>query len=230
MRDRRASQVLLLGLFLFCSLVASAMVLYPGGSAVLGKTGRYHFWGNFFSELGFTTTVSGQENALCYWLFLLAMCTVGLFLLPTAWTAPPRLLQARTSIYCARILGILSCLGFILVGLIPYNENASGHMVGVVCGFIPWLLFAPVLLWDRHRSGEVIRPTWRWGLPLLIALHGAQGLWRMQTGRFTWDQPLVQKLVVLYLIVVLVESAVWVLRWMGDDNDSRYGPRENSGR
>lgn len=203
-----AGLLLLAALVAFLVLTKMAIDAYPGGSAVAGATRGYRFWQNFLSALGFTRTVTGYDNAESHRLFLIAMTVVGAGLLPTVLTAPARWFERPRFRLAGTVLGLISTVGFVLVGWLPFDLYPNGHMVGVVGGFLPWLFLSILLLIDRWSLLKIWQILLLAVLPVLVAIHGLQGIERLLTGAFTPGQPAVQKLIVGWLIVLLTYNAL----------------------
>jgi hypothetical protein len=204
--QRAAAWTVLAGLAVFAGLLGAAMAVYPGG-----PDAGYRFWGRFLSTLGFTVTFSGRPNPTASLLFTLALLLTAAGLLPTVLTAPARLFAERWRARLARGLGLCSCLGFLLVGLCPYDRAPGWHMLGVVGGFLPWFALSLLLATRRGRRGAP-RRLLLLVLPALLTLHALQGVRVLLTGRLTADVPAVQKLVVLWIMLLLAWDAVRVLR------------------
>jgi hypothetical protein len=214
-RQRLAAGLALLGVALLVVLISMAMAVYPGGSVILGDSDRYHFWGNFLSALGFTRTVTGTPNPVASYLFASALVLAAFCLLPLALAAPRRLFRATWPIRLSRVAGLASCTGIVLVGLCPYDVAPRWHMIGVALVFLPWFGISLGLL-RTHWKMSVGRRLGLAVLPALITLHAAQGIRFAATGRFTQDMVVIQKLLVIWIIVLLVRDSIGVLRFHGE--------------
>src|SRR5512132_2518208 len=70
-----------IGCGLFVVLTVAAMFLYPGGLFTGEITSGYHFFCNFFSDLGRITVEGGKANTASALLFFLALSIAGLGLI-----------------------------------------------------------------------------------------------------------------------------------------------------
>lgn len=135
---------------LFVVLTTMAMMLYPGGTIVTASSHGYHFFVNFFSDLGQTRTQSGANNYPSMILFALAMTTVGCGL-GAFFVAFDRFFASRSTVLRARrinraatAVGVVAALCFVGVGATPYNLFYPEHQT-----FVQWafrLLLAAVIL------------------------------------------------------------------------------------
>lgn len=118
---------------LFVILTGAAMLLYPGGTVPVAATHGYHFFINFFSDLGQTRTQSGASNYPSMLLFTSAMTTVGIGL-GAFFVAFARFFAAKTTQPWARRLnwaatavGVVAAVCFVGVGATPYNLFFMEH-------------------------------------------------------------------------------------------------------
>ena len=147
---------------LFVAFTTMAMVLYPGGTITTASTHGYHFFINFFSDLGQTRTQSGAYNYPSMIFFALAMTTVGLglgaFFVAFAkfFASRSTVLRAKRVNRVATVAGVVAALCFIGIGATPYNLFYPEHQT-----FVQWafrLLLAAVIL-------EVIAMRLTHGIP-----------------------------------------------------------------
>jgi len=133
-----AFRLIVLGCLAFMALTFTAMALFPGGTMRDHGTHHYHFFDNFFSDLGGTVTPSGQRNRLCMILFFFAMLTAGASVaaffhkFADLFRSSP---VTRRIARIAAILGFISGAGFIGVGVIPWNLNLHAHISAVNTAF-----------------------------------------------------------------------------------------------
>jgi hypothetical protein len=135
---------------LFVVLTALAMFFYPGGTVPVAATSGYHFFINFFSDLGQTRTQSGATNYPSMLLFTTSMAMAGIGLgtffvmfakVFTSKAATPWALRLNRA---ATLVGVVAAVCFIGVGATPYNLLFLEHQA-----FVQWafrLLLLAILL------------------------------------------------------------------------------------
>lgn len=146
--DRRRAVALLTATAAFVALIGVAMALYHGGSRLDPGSRHYLLFGNFLSDLGTSVTYSGSSNAVPSVLFLLATSIIGVGL---AWSAPMwrTLAMDRRGRVAARIATVATALagiGFVAVGLIPWNRDLAFHVLVVQLVFAFLVVFAASLV------------------------------------------------------------------------------------
>jgi len=127
----------------------------------------YSFWQNYFSDLGRTASWSGHGNPVASIPFNVSIGLLGLSQIPCflCWNmlAPGsmKLLRAST------VLGVLSALGIVGVGLTPVDTLPVGHTVAVsiwLVALVPALgLYSVAALLSGRRA------YWRFVLTILLA-------------------------------------------------------------
>ncbi len=142
MGDQRAAGLALVFWFiafvgvLFIVLTVAAMLLFPGGTQQDPNSTGYHFFLNFFSDLGATTTRSGADNLASMVLFMSALVSVAtvlvLFFLSFSqfFTGRP-LLLSRIGV----IFGFAAAIGFVGVAATPWNRLLGAHNAFVQLAF-----------------------------------------------------------------------------------------------
>ena len=75
--ERASFSFALISCATFVVLTALAMAFYPGGTSLDARSTGYHFWLNFFSDLGRTTARNGAPNAVAALLFKIALVAAG---------------------------------------------------------------------------------------------------------------------------------------------------------
>ena len=133
----------LAALFLFTTTLA--MLLYPGGTALDQSSVGYHFWLNFFSDLGRTHARNGTPNALSSALFTIGLSCAGAALMLFSvgfarlfWDG----LGQRIWSALGAATGILAGLCFVGVAVNPADVSGHGHAVSVIWAFRFFLLSA----------------------------------------------------------------------------------------
>ena len=114
----------------FLLLMGIAMLLYPGGTMTDPHQHRYAFFSNFLSDLGRTSTPSGQENLASSLLFTIAVNigALGIILFFVAFIQffpAPGTAQwlSRLGTVCA----LVTSLCFIGIAFVPLNRNGQLH-------------------------------------------------------------------------------------------------------
>lgn len=123
---------------LFLVATTLAMVVYPGGTALDSNSAGYHFWLNFFSDLGRTQARNGVPNAWAAALFTAGLCCAGaalaLFSIGFAglfWDG----LGPRVAGVLGAVTSVLAGMCFAGVAVNPANINGYAHAVCVVWAF-----------------------------------------------------------------------------------------------
>ena len=138
----------------FFLLTGIAMLLYPGGTMTDPHRHGYAFFSNFLSDLGRTSTPSGQDNLASRLLFTIAlnMGALGITLFFAAFTqffpvpGTTRWLS-RLGAVCA----LITSLYFIGIAFVPLNRNGQLHNLFLYTASLSFiiaflLLFLAVLL------------------------------------------------------------------------------------
>jgi len=138
----------------FLILTGVAMLFYPGGTMTDPHVHGYAFFSNFLSDLGRTSTPSGQDNLVSRLLFMLALIigAFGIMLLFTAFTqffATPG--TARWLSRLGAACGLITGLCFIVVAVVPLNRYGLLHNLFLYIASLTFivaylLLFLAVLL------------------------------------------------------------------------------------
>ncbi len=160
-----------IGGFLFFLIVS--MLFYTGGTEFDPSANSYNFFTNFLSDLGFVTTFSGSSNIISSIFFAIAMFSIGLSCIPFMFSFYRQFCRettARRKAVFAGIFGIVSGLGYIGVGLTPFDQVELLHnlMVSVAFGaaFVSSGLFGIIVFHTRVlpiKYGFLLL-----GIPLII--------------------------------------------------------------
>ncbi|MFT3698797.1 MAG: DUF998 domain-containing protein [Kofleriaceae bacterium] len=139
----------------FVVLTTLAMWIYPGGSWPEPHATHYQFTANFLSDLGRTITFDGRSNMASSILFGIALVTIGAALIAFAWGwsvfATER--RARAAGIACAILGSLSGLAFIGIGLTPWDRHLDAHNACVFAAFGALLFYVialTIVMWRNH--------------------------------------------------------------------------------
>jgi hypothetical membrane protein len=141
------------GIFFFL-LMGIAMLLYPGGTMIDPHRHGYAFFSNFLSDLGRTSTPSGQDNLASRLLFTIAliMGALGITLFFAAFTQ--FFLVPGTARWLSRlgaVCALVTSLCFIGIAFVPLNRNGQLHNLFLYTASLSFiiaylLLFLAVLL------------------------------------------------------------------------------------
>ena len=151
----RRAELLIAAAALFCLLTVAAMLAYPGGAKYDLASGGYLFFQNFFSDLGATKTYSGLGNTTSHVLFIVAAVSVGLAMIgfSTTWRMiAARRGEGRPFGRISEIACIVSGVGFIGVGLTPWDRVLDAHNTFVQVAFSVLLVYVVCLLALQARN------------------------------------------------------------------------------
>lgn len=156
-RQRLQALGLLCAAVQFLVLTVIAMVVYPGGATFHERSGRYLFFGNFFSDLGATRTVDGHGNLASHVLFAIALGVVGIAFAVFApvWRSVSR--AAGSGAVAAAIAfgsGVISGLGFIGIAATPWNLVYDAHNLFVRIAFGLLLIFVGAMTVVQMQTGR----------------------------------------------------------------------------
>jgi hypothetical protein len=126
---------IIIGPIQYIILTFIAMLFYPGGTLVDEYSSGYLFFSNFFSDLGRTISLSGEENIISYSIFTLTALFMGVaFLLYNVlmiWFFKESIDDKKITlkiIYLAALFGILSSLFLFGTVLAPWDIYEEGHL------------------------------------------------------------------------------------------------------
>jgi hypothetical protein len=129
----------IIGCSQFIILTIIAMILYPGGSYAHPNSQQYEFFYNYFSTLGRIYALNGEINTLSRALFATALAITGLTMIGYL-VAMPFFFLKRTSTkwisIISTIIGIISAIAYIGIGLTPTDRYLDLHVFFVDLGFI----------------------------------------------------------------------------------------------
>lgn len=206
----------------FLMLTTLAMAFYPGGTALDPDSHGYHFWLNFFSDLGRTTARNDAPNPLAAPLFKAALSAAGaalaifhLGLARVLWrSANTRALLADCALVLLGAGGVIAGACFVGVALNTADLRPSLHLSYVIWAFRFFLLASLI-------SGAIVRkrPLFPRALVWLVGAFAALLfayvllIWRgpsTETGSGLAIQATSQKLIV-YAAVACVAAQSWVM-------------------
>lgn len=129
--------------FLFLVLTILAMFFYPGGTRSNPDTQGYHFFENFFSEMGLTQTYAGETNTVSFTLFTVGLALAGTALALYFCIAPSlfwELRITRISSLIGSTFGFISGLSFMGVAFTPANLYLVPHRLFVQLAFVAFFV------------------------------------------------------------------------------------------
>lgn len=207
MSPRARARVLLGAAGAFVVLTALAIATYHGGSRLAPAAPDYEVLGNFLSDLGTTVTYNGITNTVPRTLFVVATSVLGLGLLWSApiWSSAASDRRGTRAALVASLSIAIAGVGFVAVGLVPWNRDLALHVHLVQAVFLALLAFAAslVVLRAPERATIAFRSAvLLFGVlvayTLLIAFGPGLG-----SGSGIVLQVTAQKLVVVLLVVVV---------------------------
>jgi hypothetical membrane protein len=129
----------------FVVLTVVAMFFYGGGTVADPAAGGYHFFQNFFSDLGLTEARSGAPNTVSAALFFVALTLAGLGLV-LFFAAMPRFFRqsrlARVLSGLGTVAGVIAGLSFVGVAFTPANLYLGLHALLVQSAFLAFFIAA----------------------------------------------------------------------------------------
>lgn len=144
---RTASMITLISMILFFVNTFLAIIFYPGGTYRDPNTVGYHFFSNFFSDLGRTTNFNGNSQSLSFFLFNSSLIIIGLTIIPFFILLPSLFNKNRkmqTIIKLGCLFGMIAGLCYIGIGFTPWDLFYPQHMIFVKSAF--FALFLSMLL------------------------------------------------------------------------------------
>ncbi|MCY3413109.1 MAG: hypothetical protein INQ03_15835 [Candidatus Heimdallarchaeota archaeon] len=194
-----------LGAVQFIILTLIAMLIYPGGSMLNPTSEHYSFHNNFFSDLGRTKSISGEENMEGYVLFTTAMIIAG--------ASITLLFKTSGSLYNGEVfslatkLGMLSGLFIALTGIIPVDTQLHWHQIMIFTGFLLTFLAVGIYSFQflKTKNEYQINGKYLSILSFIILIYLGIMLWgpKMDTYFGLTFQVMAQKFVVYCLIIIL---------------------------
>ena len=134
----RLYNLIILGCGIFILLTLVAMFTFPGGTQVNPTTRGYSFFRNFFSELGYLRTRSGEANPLSAVLFFVGLFSAGSGLVLFSSIFPLLFRSTQTgqvSGWLGRVFGILAGFCFVGVAFTPADVFKDWHIFFVLWAF-----------------------------------------------------------------------------------------------
>ena len=155
----RRAGFLLYAALQFVALTAVAMLLYGGGNPGDPAAPSYAFLGNFFSDLGATTTWWGHANGASAVLFAIALGSVGIGFVAFAGAWRGIAFDRRRVRWlgvATQLIGTLSGLGFVGIACTPVNLATAMHNRFVLAAFSLLLVYVVCLnvLWWCNGVGR----------------------------------------------------------------------------
>ncbi len=194
--------------FLVCCLIA--IWLYPGGTMVDETTMGFSATGNYLSDLGRDVSFSGQDNRLGSAFFNWSLTILGFSILPFFFFMPTQAVDRFGWLIATGILGGLSALALVVMGLSPINLYPMQHVLALL--FWMFTLFWASIVHGMAMLTSKVNPTW---LSLLSIFVSVIAIWYMyfgmQTAMAVWFEqeiPLQAALLQKFLVIL---SMIWIL-------------------
>ncbi|MEA2700576.1 MAG: hypothetical protein QOI66_4847 [Myxococcales bacterium] len=133
------------------AMLAAAMAVYPGGTALEPGAVGHSFWRNFLCDLTQNVAVNGSPNHPGAGLACGALAAFGVAV-GCFWWLLPAVLEGRCNSRWAlaiRVLGAVSLLGLVAVPVV----NGPAHMVAVFASSVPGLAAAVLAMVACARAG-----------------------------------------------------------------------------
>ncbi len=232
--ERASFDFALLACAVFLVLTTLAMAFYPGGTSIDAASNGYHFWLNFFSDLGRTRARNGAPNPVAAPLFRVALSAAGaalaifhLGLARTLWrSANKRALLADCALVALGAGGVAAGACFVGVALNTADLRPYLHAFYVVWAF-RFFLLASLLAGAIVAKRPLFPRALVWFVGAFAALLFAYLLliWRgppTTTATGLAIQATSQKLIV-YAAIACVGAQSWVMRRTSDNRISDGG-------
>lgn len=130
--------IISIGCIFFLILTGLAMLVYAGGNSQDHAAKGYHFFYNFFSDLGRTVAYNGQTNWASAGLFFVALSLAGICLVAFFLTFQGffrRNLIQHILAWIGTVLGVVAGLCFAGVAFTPANLFHAAHIQFVMWAF-----------------------------------------------------------------------------------------------
>ena len=160
---RKVSFILaIFGTILFLTLFGFAMIFYAGGYKSNPSAPGYSIFNNYWSDLGRTVALSGENNLIAHVCFTLAMLAWGIAFGPSMHALPSLFSESKWGKRLSKI-GIFSAWFCVITGEIggiffPEDLHPVPHVVVAVISysafFLVELLFAIVMYSDKNYPNK----------------------------------------------------------------------------
>ena len=142
---------------LFIGLTIIAMFFYPGGTWADHTTVGYHFFQNFFSDLGMRTAHNGVVNPVAAALFFVALTGAGLGLVLFFLTFPRFFADhgwLKWLSWLGTAVGVWSGISFVGIAFTPADVFMDAHVSFVYRAFLslPVAIFIFAIAIWRHPT------------------------------------------------------------------------------
>lgn len=189
--------IILLGLLLHGVLAVIAMALYPGGHIYDLNSIGYSFSQNYFSDMGHSVSLSGEDNLLSRITFVVSMLFFMLAQFIFYLTEYVRNIHKPIGNKVGSAFGLISLIGIILLIVFPNDTHRSLHVFGVYIWTLSFLVY--VLFYIYFHSSTYKNPG---GVVFIsIPLYILVSLQLLQN-ELEWYQymALTQKIMVYYML------------------------------
>jgi len=127
-----ASLFIIFGPAQYIILTAVAMLFYAGGTMIDPLSPGYHFWGNFFSDLGRVIALSGAPNVVSFTIFTISASVLSISFIPFAFVISSYFKRDKKQYLVARIgsfICLTSIIFLIATILTPWDVFDKTHLM-----------------------------------------------------------------------------------------------------
>ena len=151
-----ASLFIIFGPAQYIILTAVAMLFYAGGTMIDPLSPGYHFWGNFFSDLGRVIALSGAPNVVSFTIFTISASVLSISFIPFAFVISSYFKSDKKQFLVARIgsfICLTSIVFLIATILTPWDVFDKTHLMFAnlfnITGILGVVFFTIAVLYNR---------------------------------------------------------------------------------
>ncbi len=196
--EGKKPNVIIIGsLVIYVVLSFIAMSFYAGGHIYDLNSAGYSFSQNFFSDMGHSLSLSGENNTLSKVAFLSALVFIlvaqSVFYLSEYFRHKMFYLPNISGLVC----GLISIFGIVVLIVFPNDSHKSLHILGVYIWLLSFLVYVFFYIYLYYRSNR----SCLYVIAISIPLYMLVSLQIMQN-QFQWYQymALTQKVMVYYML------------------------------
>ena len=169
-----ASLFIIFGPVQYIIFTAVAMIYYAGGTIVNPLSPGYNFWGNFFSDLGRVTALSGASNIISFTIFTITALMLSFSFIPFAFVLPTFFKNDKKQYLIARIgslICLISIVFLIATILTPWDIFSTTHLMFAnlfnITGAMGVIFFAVAVKYNKNYPNIY---AFTYGVLLIIAI------------------------------------------------------------
>jgi len=151
-----ASLFIIFGPAQYIILTAVAMLFYAGGTMIDPLSPGYHFWGNFFSDLGRVIALSGAPNVVSFTIFTISASVLSISFIPFAFVISSYFKRDKKQYLVARIgsfICLTSIVFLIATILTPWDIFDKTHLMFAnlfnITGILGVVFFTIAVLYNK---------------------------------------------------------------------------------